>query len=373
MRDWLTPQRLDKYPDVVVNLMADVETKIIADMAQRINAQDYFNTSTQWQYIKLREMGLLRADVEKRLSAATGKSLRQIKRLMKEVCVNSLQSDDNIYRSQGLDFPSFTESVAVHAAIDNALMKTNKTFKNITGTTANTAMRQFENALDDAWLQVSSGAFSHTEAVRNTIKDLAKKGLYVIHYKSGHQDQLDVAVRRAVLTGLNQTAAEGRLARAEELGCELVETTAHSGARPTHEVWQGKVFSIDGTNLDYPDFRKTTGYGTGPGLCGWNCRHSFHPFFEGMAPTYTEDDLNEYNAKKYTYNGEKLTEYEATQKQRYIERQIRRWKRELKAMDAAGLDTTESLSKLKKWYNTEKDFLSQTGLKKQIDRTRIEV
>ena len=92
---------------------------------------------------------------------------------------------------------------------------------------------------------------------------------------------MDVAVRRAVLTGVNQTTARMQIARADEMECDLVETTAHMGARPEHMDWQGRIFSRSGKSRKYPDFVKSTGYGTGPGLCGWNCRHSFFPYFEG--------------------------------------------------------------------------------------------
>ena len=160
-------------------------------------------------------------------------------------------------------------------------------------------------------------------------------------------------------------------ALADELGSDLVETSAHSGARPSHAEWQGKVFSRSGTHPKYPDFKKVTGYGTGEGLGGWNCRHSFFPYFEGMKQVYTQAELNEINTKKYEYNGEKLTEYEATQKQRQIERNIRKWKREYIGMEAAGQPTGEAASKLARWQNVQKDFIKQTGLKRQYDREKV--
>jgi hypothetical protein len=157
----------------------------------------------------------------------------------------------------------------------------------------------------------------------------------------------------------------------DEMGCDLVETSAHAGARPSHAVWQGKIFSRSGRHPKYPHFATATGYGTGEGLGGWNCRHSFFPYFEGMEPTYTKEELKDMNAKKYEYNGKKLTEYEATQIQRYIERNIRRWKREFKAMEAAGQPTDEAAAKIRSWQERQKDFIRQTGLKRQYDRENI--
>lgn len=159
-----------------------------------------------------------------------------------------------------------------------------------------------------------------------------------------------------------------QLQLADELGSDLVETTAHAGARPSHVVWQGQVFSLSGKNPKYPDFRSATGYGTGAGLCGWNCRHSFFPYFEGAGHAYTSDQLRSYEDKSISYNGKMYTEYEASQMQRHNERQIRRWKREYAAMEAAGLDTTEAAVKLHSWRERQRDFLEQTGLKIQNAR-----
>lgn len=139
-------------------------------------------------------------------------------------------------------------------------------------------------------------------------------------YASGRTMSVEAAVRMNVVTGVNQTALRLQDTLADEMDSDLVETTAHSGARPSHARWQGQVFSRSGKSKKYPDFRRATGYGTGPGLGGWNCRHSFHPYFDGMARTYGAKELKKLEAKSITYNGEKLTEYEASQRQRYIER-----------------------------------------------------
>lgn len=160
----------------------------------------------------------------------------------------------------------------------------------------------------------------------------------------------------------------------KEMGCELVETTAHAGARESHAVWQGKVFSYDGKSKKYPDFRSSTGYGTGPGLMGWNCRHGYFPFFEGISVrAYSDKELRELEAHKVCYNGKEYTDYEASQAQRKLERGIRAQKRELlkidSAMKEAGGELKEAMrvdynlaaAKLKKRERRLKDFLRQTG------------
>ena len=154
-------------------------------------------------------------------------------------------------------------------------------------------------------------------------------------------------------------------------GCDLVEVSAHSGARPEHATWQGKIFSRSGTHPKYPNFRAATGYGRVDGLCGANCRHTFGPYIEGSPPVWSEEELAKLDEAKYEYNGKKLTEYEAQQQQRYNERQIRRWKREYTAMEAAGLDSSEAAGYLRIWENRQKDFLQRTDLYRQQSRESI--
>ena len=302
----------------------------------------------------------------------TGKTQGEINALFQEAGAQALYYDDLIYKAFGLTPGKINDTPALLNLLNSGAMQTNRTFQNLTATTANTATQQFERALDRAWIQISSGGFDYKTAIQRAIKDLARSGIQSIVYPSGHTDSLDVAVRRAVLTGVNQTAAKLSEARAEEMGCDLVETTAHPGARPSHALWQGQIFSRSGKHPKYPDFVSSTGYGTGPGLCGWNCRHSFFPFFEGLSESaYPRSKLREYEEKTVTYNGKTLSYYDATQQQRYIERQIRRWKREYLMMDAAGLDTTQASVKLAQWRAAEKDFCKQTEIDRDGFRSQV--
>ena len=187
---------------------------------------------------------------------------------------------------------------------------------------------------------MSSGAFDYEAAVRSAIKELAGAGLAAIEYPdSGRVDSIETAVRRAVITGINQTAGKLQMELADEVGCDLVEVSAHAGARPEHTLWQGKIYSRSGTSEKYPDFVTATGYGTGAGLCGWNCRHSFGPYIEGAPQVWTDEKLAELNEPKYEY------------------RNIRRWNREADALKAAGQDASAERAKAAAWRARKKDFL----------------
>lgn len=363
----LDPNVLDSLPDALVALYAQVEQDILSDMARRLSQYNYWIPAAEHQRQKLREMNMTQQEIIKQLSKLTGKSKNEIKQLMKQACDDALETDREYYRQHNKDVPT-TLSQEMKVILNEGYISTGKLFKNLTKTTAAAGQTQFADALDRTWLQVNSGAFDSNMAIRGAIKDLSRQGLHAVQYPSGRSDTLEVAVRRAVVTGINQTAAQMQLQLAAELDSDLVETTAHAGARPSHVVWQGQVFSLSGKNPKYPDFYASTGYGTGAGLCGWNCRHSFFPYFEGAGHAYTSDQLRSYEDKNISYNGKQCTEYEASQIQRHNERQIRRWKREYAAMEAAGLDTTQAAVKLRSWQERQKDFLKQTGLKIQSAR-----
>lgn len=367
----LKPKYLEQLPIAMIELYSQAEQDILADMARRISTYDYWIPAADWQYQKLVEMGNFHSYIMEVLSARTGRSRSELERLMEEAGAKTLAFDTAIYKVHGLSPPPLAESEALQAILADGLRNTGGLFDNLTATTADTATRQFETALDRAWLQITSGGFDRNAAIRTAVKDLARDGVRAVTYPSGHTDTIEVAVRRAIVTGVNQSALRLQNALADAMGCDLVETTAHSGARPSHTEWQGRIFSRSGKSKKYPSFVKATGYGTGAGLGGWNCRHGIFPYFEGSPRTYTQKDLDALEEKTVTYNGQELTEYEASQQQRYIERQIRRWKRENLAMQTAGMDTAESAAKIHRWQEAQKSFVRQTGLKRQSDREQI--
>ncbi|MDD4843205.1 MAG: phage minor capsid protein [Anaerotignum sp.] len=367
----LKPKYIEQLPDHLIELYSELEQDILADMARRLSTYDYYIPAAQWQRDKLIELGGFEDWIIKALANRTDMTQEEIKILMEEAGMKALKFDDGIYKAAGLDVPPISASPALLNVLNAGIMKTNGLFQNLTNTTAGTATKQLENALDRAYMQIISGAFDKETSVRNAVKDLSRHGVGAITYPTGKTDSLETAVRRAVVTGVNQTALKLQETRAEQMDSDLVETTAHGGARPSHAEWQGKVFSLSGKSNKYPDFKGSTGYGTGAGLGGWNCRHSFYPYFEGSPRAYTDDELKEYNSKNVVYNGQKMTEYEASLQQRNIERNIRRWKREKKAMEAAGLPTDEASAKIKSWQEREKDFLKQTGFKKQVGRSQV--
>ena len=372
----LAPDYLDHAPDRLVLLFQQVEDDILRDVARRISKMDTMTPTANWQLWRYEQTEALRQDVVKKLARYTGKSEAEIRRLMQEAATRAMEAEDEIYYHYGKEPTPFADNATLQALLNAGYQQTAGTFHNLTATTANTVSGQFEAALDRAHLKVSSGAFDYKSAIKSAVDSLADTMKYVT-YPTGHTDTLEVAARRAVLTGVNQTGAKLQVARADEMGVEFFETTAHGGARPSHAEWQGRQFhrggAVDYMGKHYPDFEAATGYGTGAGLCGWNCRHTFFAIFPelGAPPAWTQADLEALNARDIEYNGGKYTRYEISQMQRARERTVRKYKRRYLAEDAAGADTTASAVKLRQARQELADFISATGGRADSARTSV--
>ena len=391
----LTPEYLENCTDSLLGLYDSLNTSIIQDIARRIAKTGRVTDSAMWQIKQVQESGKLLEEVTKEVATVTGFSNDYIAELFNEAGVMSLKYESDICSAAGLTPIELKQSQAMMQTLAAAIEKTQGNINNMTATTAIATQSLYLQNTNLAYMQVASGAFSYQEAMRQAIRAAAIEGAKV-YYSNGHASKLDVAIRRSVLTGVNQTAAKLTELYAEDMDCDYYETTAHMGARNTgtgylnHESWQGQVFCISGKDRKYKQFEEATGYGTGGGLCGWNCRHSFHLFFPGISkPAYGTDTLERYSKKRYSYNtpgGEKLLldEYECTQRQRAFERAIRESKAILASCDAAIKEapnetlvnmlreefTNESVV-LKRTEKELKDFCRQTN--RAVDTARTQV
>jgi hypothetical protein len=366
----LTAFQLDVLTDPLAELYSAYEESILRDIARRLGGMQMTSTAA-WQMQRLVESGKVYENALEEIARLTNLSETTLRDMFTKAGVKAMRFDDNVYRAAGLDPLPLNLSPAMAQVLAAGLQRTGGILRNLTLTTAQAGQDLFVSAADLAYMQVSTGAMSYTQAIREAVKGVAAQGLTTIKY-AGRRDQLDVAVRRAVLTGINQTAGRLTETRADEMGCDLVQTSAHIGARPEHQVWQGQVFSRSGTNEKYPPFVESTGYGTATGLEGINCRHSHYPFFEGISENvYKQSELDEYARKTVTYNGKEIPIYEATQQQRYIERKIRHWKRQAGALEAAGQEFERETGKVLEWQAAMRDFIRQTRL--QRDRIREQI
>lgn len=378
----LSPQYYDECTDDVLNLYAELEDRIIADVVRRIIKTGDITETAKWQIRQAQQMGLLYDDIIKDVAQYTSKTDSEVKKMFENAGVETVSNDNRIHLLAGNSPLDIRQSESM-LQILNAVYKERLTdLKNLTGTTAITSQTAYYNACNSAFMMVSSGAFSYQQALRTVIQEVAENGTTVT-YPSGHVDRLDVAVRRSLLTGIGLASRQISEENSRLCGCDLMEISAHSGARPSHAAWQGQIVSLSGRKgyLSKSDI----GYGTGAGFGGWNCRHDWYPFYEGISShNYSKKDLEKLNAKDIEYKGKMYSEYEISQMLRKKEREIRSLKREKTAYNTAIMETSDkrlkSVFKSALTYTNSairdksaeiKQFCADTGYKR--DRFREQV
>lgn len=383
----LTPEYLlritENSEQIASEFHAIIIQKIISRMMARLGrGEEYLLTATdKWQIEVLQDAGFLLEDIQKEIADKTKKQQKEIKEAMEDAGVQALQWDDKIYQAAGLSPAPILQSPALMRLMQRNYEATAGEWRNFTRTTANEAQRLFINQMDNAYNMVVSGAVSYTEAVRDAINNVSETGMKV-NYPSGHKMSVEAATMMIVRTGISQAAAEVSMERMKEMDWDIILVSAHLGARTgdggqnpgNHLWWQGQFYSRTGRTKEYPDFVKTTGYGTVTGLCGVNCRHSFGPG-DGVNNPFADKDI----AYSDNYKIEKMQ-----QRQRTLERRIRDSKRKVQNLQTAvdnckdeklkfelqqKLDRKSyTLSQQNKAY---KQYCKDNGLKEYAERLKI--
>ena len=345
----LTPDQLAHIADSMVEMYSQLNETIIRDVARRIAKTATVTETGKLQLRALQNIGTLHQDVISSIAKFNHMSEDELKKLFADAAESAVEYDSKIYRDNGLDPLPINLSPSAMQILKAGYNKTQGNIANLTRTTAVSTQTKFIEACTLAEMKAESGAFTPEQAIFDAVKELALEGATVI-YPSGHEDKIDVAVRRNVMTGIGQTTGEICLSYANELGCDLMEITAHAGARPSHAAWQGKIVSLSGRDgyLSLDDI----GYGTGAGFKGWNCRHDWYPYFEGSKRMYSDDDLAALEEKNVEFpDGSMHTLYEAEQYQRGLERKIRKTKRVLVAKNDLLKNCTDDLNREElQWY-----------------------
>lgn len=383
-----TPQLLDALPEELAELYRGLEDTLLMEICSRLKAADEMNEVTVQDIKALRSHGIDLKEIEKAIQKATGISEQKLNKLLDDVVERNQQYYTNVIDLAHITLPETLVSIEDTWAI---YQQTKRDLRNITqsmgflvdaGRTMLPPAKAYQWALDNAVMQVQSGAINYKQAIKTAVKLLADSGLKVVDYESGHRDQIDVAARRAVMTGVSQICAKYTEQSAEYLETPYFEVSAHSGARDkpgpspwsSHKDWQGKVYSIHIGDI-YPSIYDVCGLGAVDGLEGANCRHRRFPWVEGVSErTYTDEQLAHIDdGLGCTFEGKTYTAYEATQMQRRIERTIRKQKRLKNAYSVAGLeeDATAANIKLRRLNAKYKEFSKAAGLSEQPERLKV--
>lgn len=382
------PEVLDALPEELAELFRALEITLLDEICSRLKLADQLNEVTVQDIRALRSHGIDLKDIEKAVRKTTGISEVKLKKLLDDV-----EERNQKYYTELIDLAHITrpETLVDTAEVAAIRAQTLDTFHNLTasmgflvdtGRTMLPPAKAYQWALDNATMQIQSGAINYNQAIKTAVKQLADSGLKVVDYESGHRDQIDVAARRAVMTGVNQICAKYTEQSAQYLETPYFEVSAHAGARDkpgpspwsSHKDWQGKVYSIRANDI-YPSIYEVCGLGAVDGLEGANCRHRRNVWVEGVSErTYTDEQLAHIDDDLgCEFDGKEYTAYEATQMQRRVEREARKLKREKAAYKAAGLheDETAVNIRLRRLNAKYKAFSVAAGLPEQRERMKV--
>lgn len=363
---------------------SDLEMRIMEDIVRRIKKTGEITSTADWQINRLRILGNSSEDIEKMLKEALDASYPQMFELYDQVIDWEYVRNKDIYEQINAEFIPYEENEQLQQITNALIQQTDADLQNITqslgfyldygaGKPVLTPLAEvYQKYLDAACMDIVSGAFDYNSVLRRVVTQLTNSGLRQIDYASGRANRVDVAARRAVMTGITQLTGHISDMNADKLGTEYFEVAWHSGARPTHAVWQGKVWSKK-------QLVTVCGLGTVTGLEGANCYHERYPFILGISERNWSDEwLEEQNRKENTpkkFRGKKYTVYEAKQKQRQMETAMRAQREKVQLLKSGGADPDDVMlarAKYQGQLNEYSKFSSKMGLKEERERVYID-
>ncbi len=347
----MTPGELEGLPNELVIYFRQLEEHVMSDIVRRLknNGNDVIR-SADWQIHRLAELGKSGEEIKAYIQNALKLSENEADVIFQKAINQSYVYDKEDY--VGAITP-FAENEELKQFAEAIRKQTSDELKNITQSMG-FAVRQsdgtlkflpiadyYQRTLDGAMLDITSGTFDYNTVLKRIVSEMVNSGLRTVDYASGHFNRIDVAARRAVMTGVSQFTGRINEDNAAALGTETFEVSWHSGARPSHMVWQGKWYTKS-------QLESICGLGSVTGLCGANCYHSYTPVIPGISmPTYTAEELERMNAEELTtkkYGDKQYTKYEALQKQRKTETSMRAQRQKIKLLKEGGADENDIIT-----------------------------
>lgn len=373
----LTPNYMENVSKIILGYYLDLEEVILFNIGKNLieAAEMGENENLKHTEILIRQ-GYALKTLNKALRKTNSITLKEVEKLVFGAAKQSYKNDKYIYSLGKKELQEFDHNSKIKQLISVYTKQCMYDFNNLTNTLGlegKPIKQYYQSELNKAVMKIQNGGTSRDKALNQAVNNLASKGLESIDYSNGRSYSVEAAVRTAVNTTLNQLTGKMSEYNADDMDQDLMEITAHSGARPSHQEWQGKIVDRTGRNSKYLTL-DDIGYQTAEGFMGVNCRHHWYPYFEGISiPAWTKGDLETIDNEPFDYEGKTYTEYQATQKQRYYERQIRKQKRKLKLIETSSNSDwkLQEKKRLREQQKKYKEFSKAANLKRKMDRTQI--
>ncbi len=333
---------LEGIPIPLERTMSELEMRIMADIVRSIRVNGFSTAKTDWQIQRMIQLGESEENIKQWIRETLAVTDAELDHIFSDTVYEQYYGYQRAYGEVGRKQIPFAENLELQVLLESVKVQTKAEFRNLTNSLGfvirnpgtgkicyHPLMQFYRETLDGAVMDIVSGAVSYDVAIGRAINAMTNSGLRTVYYDSGHSNRVEVAARRAVMTGFRQVQGKINEQAARNLGTDVYEVTYHVGARPEHQVWQGKVYT-------YEQLQSVCGLGSVTGLHGANCYHDYHPFIPGVSVrNYTDEELDEMMEEENTpkeYQGKEYTAYQALQKQRLMERGMRKTRQDIKLL-----------------------------------------
>lgn len=341
----MTQGELEKLAIPMGRIFSDLEQQIMADIVRRIKINGFSTATADWEMTRLQQLGTSEKEIRKWVQAALQASEEELERIYSDEVYRQYTGFQRAYRVKGFEQIPFEDNIPLQQLIEAVKKQVSGEYRSMTGSMGfairgldgkimqTPLMDFYRETLDDSVAGIHSGVFSYQAVLEKDVNQMTASGVRWIDYSSGVHNRVDVAARRAVLTGFRQIQGQINQQVAADLGTDFYEVSYHVGARPTHQPWQGRVWSM-------AELQSVCGLGSVTGLCGANCYHDYSAFIPGVSVrTYTDEQLAAMIAEENTpreYLGKEYTTYEALQHQRHLETVMRKYRQDIKLLQQGG-------------------------------------
>ena len=347
----------------------NVVTAIIHNIKGLQNVSDteyrrYVKNTTKDIYNKTNQEVL---KINKEIKQTLGKS-------MKKSANAKMQEMKDIYEYKNVPLIMTKTQLDI---VSKTIAKTYKEIKKSNAELPENAKKQYINSVNRYSEELLKGDVTYDEAVKRATKEVREQGIDLTYKRKINNKvqtvhvEPDVAVKRNVIGNMKEAGTQIDQEVQDKLGTDGWMTSVSGNARPSHQVWQGRIFAdgsigkrVNGVYYEPFDRYKDE-------LNDYNCQHYASPVFLGIAkPEYSESELRTINNRKVKYKGKTISSYDGSQIQRRLENQIRKTKRNIEALEKEGLDAKEEKNRLQHEYKKYREASREMEMEQKYRNLR---